>query len=550
MIRGVSLRGLLLAALIGCSPGIVDPANNGHGNGTDPVLEPTGDRVGDATRAATAALRRGDLAAAVGAVEPLRDDDPPEARDLLLTVRFLSGALPPEWSTLLPLLARTLDTAMVQALQRTLSPGEPPGDYVHTRVALFRVHARGDPAPAQALTTRVVSAPLRAALRRVVDRDTARRTGAQPKTLGVLLPLSGPYRGLGEAALRSIQLALGSRSGIRLVVKDTRGDAGAAARLVDDLVFESGVVGILGPIGAFESTAASRRATELGVPALVLSAREGIVQAGATVLRTRVTPSRQGVRLARYAVNEMGLKRFGMLISDSPYGWALSGAFWSEVVRLGGDVTAAVTYPRGTKAYKDIVRQLLGATSGRGGGGRGHASFQALLIADDQEAVRKLVPYFPYWGMRVRRVPRARRGVQLLGGDSWNHHGIVDEAEQQTDNAVFCDSFFPDETNPRVERFVNSFFRKYREPPTAFEAEVYDAAQIMAGALRSSTSTTRLGLLEALRGTRSYKGVTGVLRFDDSGEVVKDVIILTIEGDAIRPRNSEEEERAIRGGAR
>ncbi len=517
---------LLLCA---CSPAITttNGGDDGHTIGPEPAAV-TAEQIRQA-------LSQGDLKRARELVD---GQDAPER--LRRVVAFLAdGAGDPVAMT--PVLDRELNLGMVAALRASLTPQTPGGAYVHTRHVLHATHR--DPSAvdqARTLAGQVNGAHLRDALSRVATRVTSRRSGVKAKTLGVLLPLSGPYRGIGEAALRSIQLAIG-KGRVRLVVKDTRGDAEAAARLVETLVHKHRVMGILGPVGAFESSAASARAAELGVPLLVLSAREEIARKGANVFRTRVTASKQGTRLARYAVSEMNIKRFGLLISDSPYGWALAGAFWDEVQRLGGEVTAAEVYGRGSTGYRGIIQRLVGGKRGRAA----RAGFKGLLIADDHKAVRKLIVFLPFWGVTIRRTPGSKRGVQLIGGDAWNHPTMVDQTEQITDNAVFCDSFFPDETDGRIARFVTTFYGRYREPPTAFEAEVYDAARLMQKALKRAKGAERESLAKALR-TMRFRGITGLMRFDARGDVQKDVIILTVDQDAIRPRNSEREERALR----
>ena len=522
---------LVFAALVAvaCSPAQhIDP---GDPIQTDKPEDTTPPVAAKSLRNARAAFYAGRFKAAAAELDGVED---PSADDLRAAVLFFmhGGGL----EALAPTLSRVLRPNQLAQLAKAVTVGTPGGDYVHGRLMLRRLHTGDDAAlrSARELRKRVVEPTVAAALERALAQWSAIHSPGKKGSLGVLLPLSGPHKALGEAALRSIKLGAGR--GARLIVKDTRGDADAAAALVDELVLKRDVVGILGPLGAFESTAAAQRAAELGVPILVLAHRDGIAS-GPPIFSSRVSASQQGTRLARYAVTEMNLKRFGLAISDTPYGWALAGAFWNELVVAGAQVTTVVTYERGTSAPREVVRRLVS-------GKKGQVDFQALLIADDHTAVRKLTPFLPFWGVKVRRSPRSS-GVQLLGGHGWNHRKIIDEAERLTENAVFCDTFFPSEENSRVQAFVRKFYAEYREPPTSLEAEVYDASAVMVRALAKG-GDSRKALLAALVGLKRHRGVTGTFRFDDSGAVVKDVTILTVDQDTIRPRNSEREERSSR----
>ncbi len=443
--------------------------------------------------------------------------------------------------------ALTVD--QLQAVESKLALGTPAGDYVRARLAIIRLHGfrPGTEAQARELMSKLRTERYREALRRVLDRLAPPVDG---RTLGVLLPLSGPYRGLGESALRSIKLAVGKSREVKLVIKDTRGEPDTAAKLADQLAYEHRVVAILGPIGAGESTAAAARAAELGVPILVLSAREDITSLGDQVFRTRLAPSRQGIRLARYAVNELGLHRFGVLVADSIYGWGLAAAFWDEVIRLRGEVTQAATFGRGSRSYRDTLRKLLDAPADKKRAAR--LDFDGLLIADDHAGVRKLLPFFKFFGVPLRKAP-GQKGVQLLGGDGWNHPLIVDVAEQTTENAVFTDAFYPDPVNPRIGQFVTAFYGLYREAPTTFEAEIFDAAALAELGVRrlhqrKGQPANRAGYATTLRELGTFQGVTGQIRFDARGDSQRDALLLTIEKDQIRLRLTEDEERRRRLG--
>ena len=97
-----------------------------------------------------------------------------------------------------------------------------------------------------------------------------------------------------------------------------------------------------------------------------------------------------------------------------------------------------------------------------------------------------------------------------------------------------------------MRQFIGRFKARFHQQPSAFEAAAFDASSLMSEALRADSTGHRKGLALALRKVTPYRGVTGVLRFGNSGELLRDAHLLTVFRNKIRSRYSEAEERAVR----
>lgn len=430
-----------------------------------------------------------------------------------------------------------------------------------------RRFAEGDPLGAmgvmQGLSKTSLPMPLQARLDLLRARVDAWQA-VEPNRIGVLLPLSGKYQKIGQGALEAIRLALDGRPEVRLIVRDTKGDAQEAAKQVEALVFEDKVAAILGPVGRKESGAAAAMADRLKVPHVVLSSQASVAEARETVFRVRVSPEETAAAMARYVVTNLDLRRVAILFPESAAGAQYMGGFWDEIVRLGGEVRAVEAYAPKTSEFGPTLKALIGANKP----GEGTKDFEALFIPDDALTVRRLVPFLKYWGIQVKTAPWLKGRtkdpmVQLVGAAGWNHSAVVDRGDNLTDNAVFATPYVHDPDRPASDDFARAFYMRHQKKPSAFHAESHDAATLVAeavsaaaGALSSSAglgapasmlpTNPRAAVIEALRTTRALEGATGIMTMHASGVALRQPIIMTIDLDELRPRLSEEEEEALR----
>ncbi len=370
--------------------------------------------------------------------------------------------------------------------------------------------------------------------------------------------MSGPYGKIGKAALEAIQLALNG-SGVELVIADTRGDAGHTPAALESLVYTQHVSAVIGPIGSIESYAAAQAAERLEVPIMVLSSREKITQVGTWVFRHRLTRSLQAQAIARHAVEDLGIKRFGILYPRSTYGRDMMTNFWRTVERLGGEVRAAQGYSVHDRQLSDPIKRLVGryyvedreidphweSLNRKSKDKSLHVppvvEFEALFIPDSGRRLRRILPFLAYWDIELKTDPSMSplalshkyggavpQLVQILGGSGFNDERLVRRPLKQAHHSVFVDGYWLGA--PRSREFVDRWMAGHTRPPPGLAAHAYDGAHLLARAVLNQPD--RAAVRRTLLSVQDHDGVFGLTRVHGDGEIVFGLHQLTLHPEA------------------
>lgn len=226
------------------------------------------------------------------------------------------------------------------------------------------------------------------------------RTEGAVGTIGVVLPLSGPFAAYGDESLKGLLLAAGMfdppalndsadaspqptvptagyapytapaslaaddglllPQGVRLVVRDSAGEPGRAATAVRELARDESLVAIVGPLLSGASEAAAEAAEEVGVPLLTLTSRSSVPRDRPQVFRLRTTPADEIHFLVKHAVEVLGAKRFAILYPSDNYGRGMRKRFFEAVDARGLHVVALSSYDPTANDFADSIRGLIG----------------------------------------------------------------------------------------------------------------------------------------------------------------------------------------------
>ncbi|MDX1648728.1 MAG: penicillin-binding protein activator [Myxococcota bacterium] len=403
---------------------------------------------------------------------------------------------------------------------------------------------------------------------RVADVDPAAATGV----LGVALPLSGPWASFGEEALQGALLAAGifgdpeqtGRSGVVLRVRDTAGEPARAARAVRQLARDPDVAAVIGPLLADAASAAAAAAEREGLPVLSLTRSEEATRGRRLAMHLGASPRVQAERIAEYAVDGLGIRRFAILYPDDAYGRRLRALFWDAVERRGGRVVGVGRYPADATDFAGPIRRLVGYELLSGGERAALAErerlykrakrlppeeaaqlrerartttapdgsplppfvdFEAVFVPDAHENAALLAPHLAFHDVR---------GVRLLGLSGLHHPELIAIGGEHVEGAVFTADFHAGSEAPRVAAFVARYREAFGAEPGYLAAQAYDATQLAVRQLQEGRRT-RGALAEGLRALGAWPGVTGVIAPGPDGGTLKRPPLLGVERGAFVP---------------
>lgn len=384
------------------------------------------------------------------------------------------------------------------------------------------------------------------------------RSRVSPKTVGVVLPLSGKQQAMGQRALRGVQLGLGiygrNPSGFRLAVIDSEGNPDAARRGIERLVVEDNVISIIGGLLSKTASAEAAKAQEFAVPSIMMSQKAGLTDTGEFVFRNALTSQMQASALADVAINKLGAKRFAILFPNDPYGTEFANFFWDAVKMRGGAVTGAQAYDPKETDFRGHVQRLVGTyyvedraeeyrlrykqyleKNPKRSVRQGQASpedilppivdFDALFIPDSVKAAGQIAPMLAYNDVD---------NVRLLGTNLWNNPALVTRGQKFVENSVFVDGLFIGDRSFQNADFVKQYKELYGEEPGLIEAQAYDSGLLLRQ-LVGSGATSRIELQERLTGIKGFSGSLGQLEMSADRELIRPISVLSVKDGKIGP---------------
>ena len=335
--------------------------------------------------------------------------------------------------------------------------------------------------------------------------------------IGAIGPLSGAASTYGQSVKNGAQVFLdkvnenGGIDGKQVVLKfeDDEADPTKSINAYDKLVNQDGVKLLLGPVTSGAANAVGPNATADGVPMITPSGTETnlTTTGGEYVFRTCYIDATQGEVISKYASENLGAKTMAILYNkDSDYSIGIAEAAKVQFESNGGTVVEYISYNDGDK---DFSAQLTNIKS----------SNPDVLVLPDYYSV------VPVIADQARKI-----GItsQLMGGDGWDSPELVKIGGDAVEGAVFVNHYSPDDSDPEVQEFVNSYKEKYGETPDAFAALSYSTLQLFEEAITKAGSTDGEAVKDALKNI-DVDTISGNIRFDENRNPQKSVSIIKIE---------------------
>jgi branched-chain amino acid transport system substrate-binding protein len=357
--------------------------------------------------------------------------------------------------------------------------------------------------------------------------DTGVREGADPSAtpappsdtilVGEYGSLTGSEATFGQSTDNGIQLAIeeintaGGVKDKKLVVKvyDDQGKTQEAGNAVLRLITQDKAVAILGEVSSSLSLAGGRVAQQNNVPMITPSSTNvTVTEIGDKVFRVCFTDDFQAYAVATFAAENLKAKKVAVLYDQgSAYSKGLKDAFGSTFTAAGGAVATE-------QAYK-----------------AGDADFSAQLTAiRDAKPDAIFVPGY-YTDVANIAVQVQKLGIKapLLGGDGWDSAELAKIAGPAIEGAYYSNHYAVQEPRPEVKAFVDAYKARFGAEPDGLAALGYDAARILADAMKRAPDLSGGALATAIAQTKDFAGVTGRISIDEKRNASKPAVIVQMQ---------------------
>lgn len=362
--------------------------------------------------------------------------------------------------------------------------------------------------------------------------------------LAAVLPLSGRLAPFATDVLDGVQLAVerareqpGTPS-VGLIVKDTEADRPGFLDELSALLTEDRLLAVIGPMLSKNLPAMAEMAQKTRIPLITPAATfPNVRRLGGYLFSTSLTYALQAKRIAAYATNDQGYRRFCILYPDTVYGRELARLFGQEVRRHDGEIIAIASYKEGETDFGPQIKRLKAEDlkkyglavpvdpSRPAGKPVGKTEkrllytpgFDAIFIPSRSSEIGLIAAQLAFYDVKV----------PLLGTNGWNSQDFARTADRTVDGATFVDGFFADSPSPMVRDFVQRYQKRFQTMPSLFAMQGYDAARVVIEAMRKG-ATSGEAVQEYLSTQQDLPTLAGPAAFGPDGTLQRPLFLLQV----------------------
>lgn len=356
-----------------------------------------------------------------------------------------------------------------------------------------------------------------------------------PYLIGVIVPLSGRRKALGEKILRGIYMGLDMEedSPWQIIVKDSKNHPDVVRTQIDSLFYRHHIIGIFGGLTSETAEVIAEKATSFAIPAVVFSQKKGLSENRSFVFQNAITAEQLLKPIIQRAIKHLKIKEGAILRPNDLYGKEYAELFSELFIESGGRIVKQEVYKTGEVDFKKHIKELFHlnikgreeefeelkqkflknnpSLSERSKKLKpenilpAKKEFSALFIPDSLTQLWKIKDHLQYFGMK---------DIYLLGTNLWRPGKISRWPEVLS--LLFVN--LPSKNRPSVKNspFYKNFMKTYAYSPGLFEQRAYNSSVFFKKALNKKLKS-RLLLQKELRKIKSFQGAYYSISVSDEG---------------------------------
>jgi branched-chain amino acid transport system substrate-binding protein len=285
---------------------------------------------------------------------------------------------------------------------------------------------------------------------------------------------------------------------------DPKQGTAAAQKLVDEKVN-----GVIGHLNSGTTIPASKIYADAGIPQISPSSTNPVFthQGYKTAFRVVANDIHLGTTLGKYAVKDLSGKSIAVIDDRTAYGMGVAEQFEKAAKGAGAHVVGHEFTNDKATDFSSILTSLKGKKPD-------------VVFFGGMDAVG---------GPMLRQMKSLGLSAKFMGGD-----GICTEALPSLASGTAADSQIvcaeaggvEGAAKAGMDKFKADFKKKYGVEVQIYAPYVYDAVNVMVAAMVKAGSAEPAKYLPVLAKTEGYKGVTGMIAFDENGDIKNGALTL------------------------
>lgn len=229
-----------------------------------------------------------------------------------------------------------------------------------------------------------------------------------------------------------------------------------------------------------------------------------VTQAGDFVFRNRVSGYYEASEMAGLATGQFGLKRVALAILNNEAGPGYIKAFRDVFQSKGGTITESILLDPGKTDYRTQVLKVRRSDP--------EAVFLALTVKEAATFIKQSaeIGFRPKW-----------LSMTTIQSDE-----LFKIAGKAAEGLVFV-AEGGDESNPAYRDFAARYKKRFGSLPAMNALNGYDAAHLLAPLIANNNADGK-AIRDALYQMRNYRGVGGILSFDENGDAYKPLTLMVV----------------------
>lgn len=323
--------------------------------------------------------------------------------------------------------------------------------------------------------------------------------------IGLAAPISGTQAQYGQAFKNGAELAaaqINEAGGIdgkqvQIVVEDDKGDSNEAVNVANKFVSDKSILAV---VGHFNSSATLATAPVYNKNKIVeispSSSAPGVTNAGDYTYRVITTDAFQADYLADWS-QELGYSKVALIYEQSDFGIGLLDVYKQSAAENNIEIAAAEAYNPGDKDFSTILTKIKAAQP------------DAIFIGG----------FYNEAALIAQQAQKLDLNVEFIGVDSLYSEALLELGKESVEGFKLIGFFYPGGDNEKATQFAEQYQASYNSKPDTYAAYAYVATSLVIEAIKEQ-GADRESIKTFLDQVKDYEGATGVLSFDENGDVV------------------------------